>query len=377
MISIVIFLSIIAVYVLALGIIIQSSRKLNVYQPQSSEPKTGFTIIIPFRNEASNLGKLLASIKGLKYPVDHFEIILVNDNSDDDFLEIITNFQSKNENLNLLLIHAEKKPASPKKEAITKAIEQSRFEWIITTDADCIVPSGWLNAFSGFIENSSYKLIAGPVLFNHGNTLCSNFQYLDLLGLQTLTTGGFGWNRPFLCSGANLAYSKSFFEEVNGFEGNTDIASGDDLFLLNKAISTDHKAVGFMKSEDVLVHSKPAGSWTDLIHQRIRWATKTRRVGSKLGTFTTLIGLLTNLTLVAALILVFSGKLTWLYFIVGLLLKMGIDFLLIRESANLYNKRIPWFSYLLSSIIYPVFVLFIFVRSWSPSYHWKGRKFKV
>jgi hypothetical protein len=63
-----------------------------------------------------------------------------------------------------------------------------------------------------------------------------HFQQLDLTSLQGATIGSFGLNKAFMCNGANFAYTKSLFEKLNGFDGNNKIASGDDVFLLQKAV---------------------------------------------------------------------------------------------------------------------------------------------
>ena len=91
--------------------------------------------------------------------------------------------------------------------------------------------------FKGFefskVNNS--VMMVGPVSYNIlKHSFLENFQLLDFLSLQAATLGGFGIKKPFLCNGANLAYKKTVFTKLNGFQGNENIASGDDIFLFEK-----------------------------------------------------------------------------------------------------------------------------------------------
>ncbi len=95
--------------------------------------------------------------------------------------------------------------------------------------------------------------------------------------MQTVTIGSFGFKNPLLSNGANLAYSKVAFLDVNGFSGNDHIASGDDIFLLEKMKKAFPKQVQFLKSKEAIVSTKPQKNWKDVINQRIRWASKTSK----------------------------------------------------------------------------------------------------
>lgn len=96
-------------------------------------PENDFSVVIPFRNEAENLSDLLQSIAKLNYPVNRYEIILVNDASTDEFLTIINQFKTKHKNIRIAVIENIRLSSSPKKDAITTAIKKSSFEWIVTT----------------------------------------------------------------------------------------------------------------------------------------------------------------------------------------------------------------------------------------------------
>jgi len=152
-------------------------EKVETVKNNDTVPKNRFSIVIPFRNEAHNLPGLLKSISIINYPSDLFEILLVNDDSQDYFNLIIEEFTNRNPSLNFQLLKNIRKTNSPKKDAINSAINLSNFEWIVTTDADCVVPVNWLKLFNQFIENENPVFISAPVKFSIQNSLL--FQYFS------------------------------------------------------------------------------------------------------------------------------------------------------------------------------------------------------
>ena len=117
-------------------------------------------MIIPFRNEAENLPKLLKSIERLQYPKHLFEVILVDDASEDASVSVIKKVLDTNSSTdkctrtNIRVIDNVRESNSPKKDAITSAIQMAKYDWIITTDADCILPKFWLDTFDAFIQKN-------------------------------------------------------------------------------------------------------------------------------------------------------------------------------------------------------------------------------
>lgn len=363
------------IYLILTGSFAFGFDKIPVFKSKNIEAKTKFSILIPFRNEAENLPDLLNSIASLDYPNHLYEIIFIDDDSDDDSREIITRFLSSIRN-DIKITQNIRTSNSPKKDAITTAIKQAKTEWIITTDADCILSKKWLNFFDAFIQKNKSKCIVAPVTYTHENSFLNRFQLLDILSLQGATIGGFGIKKPFLCNGANFAYQKDLFIELNGFSGNNTIASGDDIFFLEKAIKSHPKQVHYLKSEDAIVTTKSQPSWETLKEQRIRWAAKTSAYNNWFGKLTGIIVLLMNaliITLITLSILNIFNIKTLAYI---LIIKLNIDFLLIYKSATFFNQKNVLKTYILSSILYPFFSVYIAFISIFKSYKWKDRTFK-
>jgi cellulose synthase/poly-beta-1,6-N-acetylglucosamine synthase-like glycosyltransferase len=355
------------IYILFIGQLIYGFNRMKRFSKKEFTPKTSFTIVVPFRNEKENLPNLLHSISLLNYPKELMEVILIDDDSDDEF-------RIQNLEFRIQMIKNVRKSNSPKKDAIETAIQIAKHDWIITTDADCLVQKDWLTIFNQYIQKNEVEMVASGVCYVPKNGFLSAFQNLDFLSLQGATIGSFGINQPFMCNGANFAYSKSFFKELNGFQGNENIASGDDVFLLQKAISFAPKRVGLLLAKESIVATKPAGTWSDLFQQRVRWASKSTGYSSVYGKLLALVVFGGNLAWIVSFMFWLVGLLDQNIFMLFVALKFLIDFILIYKTANFFESKLQYV--LASSLLYPFFSVSVAVYSLFGKYSWKGRNFK-
>ncbi|GAA3725889.1 glycosyltransferase [Flavobacterium ginsengisoli] len=360
--------SILAIYVFSISLLVYGFFKVKKYQKTDLKLKTSFTIVVPFRNEEENLPNLLNSISNLNYPTDLFEVILVDDNS-------IEKFQVLNSKFQVSIIDNIRVSNSPKKDAITTAMQHVKTDWVITTDADCIVSENWLLTFDNYIQENKVSMLAGAVTYKCENSFLDHFQQLDLTSLQGATIGSFGLNNGFMCNGANFAYTKTLFESLNGFEGNDEIASGDDVFLLQKTIEKFPNEVHYLKAEEAIVITKPTENWKSLFYQRVRWAAKTSSYKSTFGKFLGLIVFFGNLSFVIGFFLFLFGVWSYPIFVLFAFSKFFIDFVLLLIT-NQFLKKTRIKSLLLSSLLYPFFSSAVALYSLVGSYEWKGRQFK-
>ena len=339
-------------------------------------PKTKFSVIIPFRNETANLKSLLHSVSLLNYPKELYEILFIDDESEDDSVHLIKNFTSKNDKLNIKIISNNRRSISPKKDAIETAILQAKYDWIVTTDADCILSENWLKTFDVYIQKYQPKLIAAPVTYITKRTLLNQFQLLDFLSLQASTIGSYGIHKPFLCNGANLCYQKQAFIKMNGFKGNENIASGDDIFLLEKMVKQYPNKVRFLKSNEVIVKTQPQPTFKGLLSQRIRWAAKTTAYTNNFAKFVGFTVLLMNLLVILTLLLTIFNIFQWELLFAIITIKLLLDFILLNRVFNFFKQKILLKYYFIGSLFYPFFSMFVAIVSFQKTYNWKGRQFK-
>lgn len=357
-------------------------RKHPSFSTEVTQPATSYTIVIPFRNEAENLPSLLKSIYSLNYPLGLFQIIFVNDDSDDPSEEIIHNAIGKNK-VFIQLIQNKRLSNSPKKDAITEAIKHSKSDWIVTTDADCELPKNWLKTMDAFIQvelqrrkENSPMMICGPVRYKSDNSFLQNFQQMDGFSLQAVTIASFGLKNPILSNGANLAYRKDAFDTVNGFTGNNHIASGDDIFLMEKMKKTFPNGVKFLKSSDAIVLTKPQLSWRDVINQRIRWASKTSKQKNIISIFLGILVFLTNLSFLIIPLAIVADFQNVQFYTFLFLLKTSTDFIVIRHSAKFFGAKISLWKFPGLSFAYAALIVVVFFGSLGGKYSWKGRTFQ-
>lgn len=353
------------VYFVLIASFIYGIQKNNTVNIEGYNPESKLSVIIPFRNESNNLRTLIASISKLDYPNDLFEVLLIDDHSNDDSYGIA--FEASKQHPNFKLLSASRES---KKEALKEAISVAKHDWILTTDADCKLPVHWLKSFDAFLQKNDAKMIAGPVAYEANYSFLEAFQSLDFMSLMGTTMGSFGHKKPFLCNGANLCYLKEAFTAVNGFEGNTHIASGDDIFLLNKFSEKYPNQLYFLHTNEAIVTTYPQKNLQDLISQRRRWSAKTTATKSNLTKVIGLVVLTTNFLFIYLLFCINEHLLPTILFI-GL--KALIDYCLIRQVALFLDQTRSLNYYLPSMIVYPFFNVLIAFSSLIKGYSWKGR----
>ncbi|AWH73512.1 glycosyltransferase [Dokdonia sp. Dokd-P16] len=335
-----------------------------------------FTVIVPFRNESKNLPRLLASLATIDYPTSNWELILVNDDSTDNSLEVIDQCLRSYQISNVIIINNLRATASPKKDALQTAINKGTHNWIVTTDADCYVPTQWLATLDAAIQQEQPLMVIMPVAIatTAQPTLLTAYEQLDFLSLMGATAGSFYFGLPFLCNGANLAYDKDAFVKVQGFANNDHIASGDDHFLLEKFQETFKNKISYLRSPDAIVTTQPQELWSAFIAQRTRWAAKSSAYTfwfSKLmGLLVVSVNLMSGLGLIY---LAFAKAETQSLIIIALLLKIIADGILIATEAQFHKKLnyLKWYPIVM--ICYPFLSTYIALKSLTSSYQWKGR----
>lgn len=361
------------VYFLSMVALYCGFKKLPFFSAQS-KPVTGFSVVIPFRNEAENLQNMLDSIENIGYPTGFFEVLFVNDASEDASEEIISEGIKKS-NISMKLLQNNRLSISPKKDAISEAINHATFGWVVTTDADCSLPQQWLKTLDGFIQKENPAMVCGPVIYESNDSFIENFQRLDGLSLQAVTLGSFGLNSPLLCNGANLAYRKDAFLQVNGFSGNDAIASGDDIFMMEKMKKTFPGQVRFLKSKESIVVTKPQKSWKNIVNQRIRWASKTTKQNNLASFLLGIIVFFVNFSIfILPLLMIFDFE-NFIFYLLFLCFKIILDFIVLRQAAHFFESKINFWQFFIQTWVYSLVFLRVVYGSFGGGYSWKGRRF--
>ena len=348
-------------------------KNLNCYEPSGVTDTRFISVIIPARNEAKNISNLLNALAHQTYHIDFFEIIVVDDFSTDDTAEVVKKFSFSN----LILAQPDTSSIfSSKKKAIETGIRTSKGELIITTDADCIPSKYWLETINSFYVTTDAAFVAAPVKFLHDHSFLQLFQSLDFLTLQGITAASVSSDLYAMCNGANLAYKKQAFENVNGFEGIDNVATGDDMLLMHKIRRKYPGKIFYLKSKEAITHTQPMLSWKEFFMQRKRWASKTLvyddyKIIAVLG-FVYLLNCLFIALIVASL---FNAFYWW--FVLGFwLAKTMIEFPFIKAVAKFYEERTITKYLFFFQPLHIMYTVLIGIASQLGKYEWKGRKTK-
>ncbi|PPK96289.1 cellulose synthase/poly-beta-1,6-N-acetylglucosamine synthase-like glycosyltransferase [Nonlabens xylanidelens] len=332
-----------------------------------------FTVIINYRNEENNLPALLESIRNQEYDYSLLQWIFINDSSTDQSIHILNSFKNNHPKLTILLLERIPKSASAKKDGITQAIKQAKNKHIITTDADCILPSRWISSYNAkYQQHKNAHFIAAPVQIQEGHNLLSSLQHQEMIALQLVTIGGFAFDKPFMCNGANMSFTKKAFNDVNGYHGNDHISSGDDIFLLEKLASKDVTKCHYLKSKNATVNTQPKNNLIDIIAQRARWAQKGSETKSLLNKLVSFQVLTMSLLFISSPILWHFSLISSKTFLALVLTKAFTDFITLSIGDQIF-KNVKWKVAIINFTIYPFIVILIALKSLLKP-KWQGRK---
>jgi cellulose synthase/poly-beta-1,6-N-acetylglucosamine synthase-like glycosyltransferase len=349
------------------------------YKPKSNQNNTaknellGFTVMINFRNEQEQLPQLLASIARLSFAADRMQFLFINDDSTDNSLVLLHAFKAAHNHIDLAIYDRKPVSASSKKDGITQALKHAKYNHITTTDADCVLPETWLLAYEEHYSVFPESIfVAAPVQITAGISILEQLQASEMVALQLMAAGGFAVQQPFLCNGANMSFTKSHFYEVAGYDGNESIASGDDIFLLEKSTALNPRSCYYLKNVQAIVRTSPKQSWQEMVTQRARWAQKGFKTKSMLNKLMSAQVFAANLFVVLSPFLMVLDFIKVKAAITVLVLKLFTDLLILAVGYRFFeNKYWKWFV-LPQLLVYPFVVVAVTIESFT-AVRWKGR----
>jgi cellulose synthase/poly-beta-1,6-N-acetylglucosamine synthase-like glycosyltransferase len=355
-----------------------SWRSIPEYFSSTEKPSTGFSVIIPARNEEKNIISSLESVCGQHYPTNLLQVIAIDDCSTDKTWDLVRNFRPGEKLINSTRLGEVEDVgfSAHKKRAIETGIAISRNDVIVTTDADCKHPLAWLKTIASFYEEKRSVFIAAPVALQNDSSVLQIFQALDFLVLQGITGASVHKNIHSMCNGANLVYEKKAFNNVGGFSGIDNIASGDDMLLMHKIRNKYPGEIHYLKSKQAIVTSLPMQNWKDFLNQRIRWSSKARFYDDKRIFSALLLVYLFNLSFLVLLAAGFWFHILW--FCVGILwiAKTIVEFPFVYSVARFFDKTSLLKYFLFFQPLHITYTIIAGLFGQFGKYEWKGRKVK-
>jgi len=266
-----VFTLLLVYYVFFLAEIMRGLKKVS-HEKLTSNNKEFISVIVPFRNEEKNILNSLHSINKQTLDPNRFEILYVDDNSDDNSIKLLEKAPKSN-NIFILKSPVDLEEKAHKKLALSYAIKKAKGDIIITTDADCIQDRDWLKTMVSYFDKNT-AFVSGPVEFISDGTLFGELQKIEFSSLILIGAGLVESRTPIICNAANLGFRKDVYEEVGGYKDNLNLSSGDDEFLMQKIHrETDYK-IKFCFEKKAFSYTSPNKTINQFYQQRKRWASK-------------------------------------------------------------------------------------------------------
>lgn len=244
-----------------------------------SERLPSVSVIIPAHNEEDKLAATLASLERQRYR-GALEFVIVDDRSSDGTRAIIERFAARDARFRLVAVLEPSRRLAPKVNAVNCGIARSTGEIVVTSDADCQYPPGWL---AGLVSHFAPEvaMVVGYVETTRpggAKSWLERFESADWFTLMLVSRSltHFGWK--FASSANNQAYRRSAFEAIGGFGASGRAPSGDEDLLTQRMGRLPGMRVVFASSPETRVLTRPAASLLALLNQRRRWVSRYHHV---------------------------------------------------------------------------------------------------
>lgn len=364
-------------YLIIISMITYGWFKLKTYYPYDNKPKTKISVIIPARNEENNIQNCLNDIIKQDYPNELYEIIVIDDNSEDNTFNIVKSVIKKTgkDGPSIILIKNIFKELSGKKQAIRNGLLRSSGEIIVTTDADCRFKSSWIRIIADYFDNNDTILLSGPVTFLPSKKIFKTLQSLEFLSLIASAAGLIKTGKPILGNASNMAFFKEAYLEAEKSRTDYIHASGDDIFLIYqiKKIYGASK-IGFLKNYEAAVNTEAITSLKEFFSQRIRWVSKASIYKDRFAILVSWITFLFNLSLIFGLITAIFYTVFFQIIMIFFFIKLLIDFPVMLGICHFSKKmRLLW-SFIPLEIINVFYVPIIAFAGIFLTTEWKERK---
>ncbi|OHT44529.1 glycosyltransferase [Flavobacterium tructae] len=338
-------------------------------KPQEIAPKKiPVSVIVCAKNEEENVKKFIPLLAEQNYP--DFEIVLIDDASSDETLEVFEEFEQQYSNIRLVKVQNNEAFWGNKKYALTLGIKASKKDYLLFTDADCYPTSTeWITAMtSRFTMNKTIVLGYGGYEKVERSLLNKIIRYETVLTAVQY----FSWAKlglPYMGVGRNLAYKKDEFFNVNGFIEHIQIRSGDDDLFINQAATKNNTTIAH--NPESFTYSKPKETYREWFTQKRRHVSTAEHYKffdkMQLGLFFT-----SQLFFFLSAIVLLAFQFQWIAVLAILATRYTVSWIVIGFSAGKLkeNDLKVWFPVVEIILIFTQINIFI-TNIFSKPVYWK------
>ena len=350
-------------------------KGLSKLAPGINTQQYSVVVLVPARNEERHIQACVNSLLQQDYPKDKYRIIVIDDQSTDGTAEVVRRLAQEHSK-QLALLSATERPAgvSPKINALQYGIRESADDLVFTTDADCQVSSRWISSSMKYFE-TNVGVVTGTTLYQNSNATppqLFGIQFLDFLSHTACAAGAIGNGKVNNCNGSNMAFRRSAYDEIGGYGSLAHLNCGDDSLLAQKIAATSRWKVRFSLDKSSFVTTAPASSWSELFHQRMRWASQTADYHPD-----TLVFLISSFLYYLALTAVFLGSLfhfQWIaFFVIAYVPKLLVDYIILKKFTSFSGTEHLMKFYPEAAVVHIPIILFAVFGGFFGRFKWKDR----
>jgi cellulose synthase/poly-beta-1,6-N-acetylglucosamine synthase-like glycosyltransferase len=330
--------------------------------PKYSETVQRISVIIAARNEGPRISALLDSILQLEYPADCFEIILVNDRSDDTTGSIARSYQQRLANLRVIDILENTSDMPNKKNALRTAIALAQYDILAFTDADCTVPPQWLTHISEAFSPET-GVVAGYSPYRSGEA--GSFLRYEELKNSVIAAAAVGAGVPFLCTGRNVAYRKEVYQQVGGFDKIKHSISGDDDLFLQLVHRETRWTIRYMTAPQSGVATMAPSSLSQFVHQRTRHVSASSHYPLSVQCGYGVVHLFHLSLFVGMFLLPLTS-------VIALTVKFNVDGALAARGMKLFEEQISAAEFFINELLLVLYSFAVAPLGFIRTFSWKG-----
>ncbi|MGQ2984963.1 glycosyltransferase [Flavobacterium sp.] len=336
---------------------------------QATNPKRiPVSVIVCAKNEAEKVKKLVPLLAAQNYP--DFEIVLIDDASTDETLDIFEEFEQQYRNVKLVKVANNEAFWGNKKYALTLGIKAASKEYLLFTDADCYPASGnWITQMSSnFTLNKTIVLGYGAYEKVKGSFLNKIIRFDAMLTASQY----FSWakaGKPFNGESRNMAYKREEFFKVNGFVDHMNIRTGEDSLFINRVATK--KNITTCYTPDSFTYSESKRTYSG-------WRMQKRRDVYTMAWFRPFAKFhirffhITQLAFVVLAVLLAALQFNWMLLVPAVALRYIINWVVIGYSAaKLQEKDVAWWYPVMEIILIFTQVNVFLTNIFSKPVHWK------
>lgn len=321
-----------------------------------------FSIIVAAKNEENNLPNLLESFLLLKFPLSNYEIIICDDHSSDNTVNIAKSYQERIPNLQILSLPAESQGG--KRAALQAGITIAKHDRIIITDADCVTQPGWLSELDHCFTSDTQFLIAHAPLIKKSGFVNSISCFENMRSFM-LITSSFGWGHPVSATARNMGFRKEIFHVEGGYNPTLGSLGGDDDLLLKNFLDKGY-TINLSTSHESAVFSNSSNSFRQYFLQKARH-TAASKFYSRQSKWILVFWHLPNLYAQSSILLLpFFPEVSFTFFV-----KIIFDLVLVLSLQKKYNYNFNPFQIVFYQIFYEIFLIINYFTSRFTKFNWK------